>query len=67
MFISEMIVGFWFVPVVLFILIPLSTLCLWSVHKGLRAVIDKIEQVHKAAENERGNSFVKSVRPRHAV
>lgn len=44
MFISEFIVGLWFVPVVLFVVIPLSVLCAWSVHRLLRKIVDKIEQ-----------------------
>jgi membrane protein implicated in regulation of membrane protease activity len=67
MFISEVIVGLWFVPVVLFIAIPLSVLCVWSVHRLMRKTTERIEQAHlnaKAAQNE---SPVQSLRPRLAV
>lgn len=61
MFISEFIVGLWFVPVVLFVVIPLSVLCAWSVHRLFRKVGDKIEQV--ARDESRTPTF----RPRPAV
>ena len=60
MLISEFIVGLWFVPVVLFIAIPLTVLCAWTVHRLLRTAFGKVEQ---AASSARAPSF----RPRPAV
>ncbi len=61
MFISEFIVGLWFIPVVLFVVIPLSVLCAWSIHQLLRKVGDKIE------EAVRDESRVPNLRTRPAV
>jgi len=64
---AEMIVGLWFVPVVLFIIIPLSILCLWSVHKLMRKITDRIEQTHRSVKEARNDSRTSGLRPRHAV
>lgn len=61
MFMSEFIVGLWFVPVVLFIVIPLSVLCAWSVHRLLGKIGDRIERA--ARDESRAPTF----RPRPAV
>ena len=66
MLISEFIVGLWFVPVVLFIVIPLTVLCAWAAHQLLRKVGEKIEQTvagARASRDDRAPSF----RPRPAV
>ena len=66
MLISEFIVGLWFVPVVLFIVTPLTVLCAWSVHQLLRIVGEKIEgAVRSAADRRRASA--PSFRPRAAV
>ncbi len=46
---SEIIVGLWFLPVVLFILIPLSMLCVRTFIQPLRKVAKKTK---KGAEGE---------------
>jgi len=63
MLISEMIVCLWFVPVALFIIIPLSILCLWSIHKLMRKFVDQIEQTQSSAKEFRSENL----RPRQAV
>lgn len=67
MFNAEMIVGLWFVPVVLFIVVPLSVLCLWSVHRVLRKAVDGIEKAHASAKTARDESSAPALRPRPAV
>lgn len=64
---SEIIVGFWFVPVALFIVIPLSMLCIWTVHKFLGKIANKIELVHNSAKAARDEAPVSGLRPRAAV
>lgn len=66
MLISEFIVGLWFVPVVLFIVTPLTVLCAWSVHQLLRKVGEKIEQTARSAADRR-RTHAPSFRPRPAV
>lgn len=67
MFISEFIVSLWFVPVVLFIAIPLTVLCVWSVHQLLRKITERIEQAHVSAKAARNETPIQSFRPRPAV
>ena len=67
MLISEFIVGLWFVPVVLFVVIPLSVLCVWSVHRLMRKITERIEQAHLSAKAAQNKSPVQSFRPRPAV
>ncbi len=66
MLISEFIVGLWFVPVVLFIVTPLTVLCVWSVHQFLRKSGEKIEQAARSAAAQR-RTHPPSFRPRPAV
>ena len=66
MLISEFIVGLWFVPVVLFIVTPLTVLCAWSVHQFLRKVGENIEQAAGSAAARR-QTRAPSFRPRPAV
>jgi hypothetical protein len=66
MLISEFIVGLWFVPVVVFIAIPLTVLCAWSVHWLLRKAFDKVEQTASSARAKR-QARAPSFRPRPAV
>ena len=66
MLISEFIVGLWFVPVVLFISIPLTVLCAYSVHRLLRKVFDSVEQAAASARAKR-QARTPSFRPRPAV
>ena len=67
MLISELIVGLWFVPVVIFIAIPLFVLCVWSVHRLVRKITDRIEQAHLSSKTAQNESPVQSFRPRPAV
>ncbi|MFW2368628.1 MAG: hypothetical protein ACN4GW_19605 [Desulforhopalus sp.] len=67
MFISELIVSLWFVPVVLFVAIPLSVLCFWAVHRLMRRITERIELAHQNAEATRGETPVQRLRPRPAV
>ena len=66
MFMSEMIVGLWFVPVVLFIIIPLSILCLYAVHKLVSKVAERVEQTHQS-EKGLDTPRLPVFSPRHAV
>ena len=63
---SSLIVGLWFLPVMLFIIIPLSMLSIWSVHKLLKLVVEKLEQVVRNARVARDYRAPK-FRPRAAV
>lgn len=54
MFNPEIIVGLWFVPVVLFIIIPLSMLCVWTVYQLMMKLFGKIGLIHKSLD-EAGN------------
>lgn len=64
---AESIVGLWFVPVVLFIIIPLSMLCLWTAHNLLRKLTDKIGHIHKSPGEAGDGSYIPGLRPRAAV
>ena len=61
MYNSEMIVVLWCVPVVLFIIIPLSMLCVWTFHQLLRKITDKIELIYKSSKEARNESFGASI------
>jgi len=67
MFISELIVSLWFVPVVLFVAIPLSVLCVWSVHRLMIRITERIEQAHQSAKAAGNETSIQSFRPRPAV
>ena len=67
MFNSEMIVGLWFVPVVLFIAIPLAMLCIWTIHRALKRIADKIEQVHGIVKEAREKGYVAGLHPKSVV
>ena len=67
MFNSEMIVGLWFVPVVLSIVIPLAMLCIWSVQQVLKRVVDTLERAHRSSKEARKESHVGGYRTRPAV
>ncbi len=58
MFNSEMIVVLWSVPVVFFILMPLSMLCVWAFHQLLKKVTDKIKLIYKSSKKARDESYV---------
>ena len=67
MLISEFIVSLWIVPVVVFVVIPLSVLCAWSVHQLLRKIGDQAEQLAGSAKAARNQTSAPSFRPRPAV
>lgn len=57
MFISpEIIPVLWFLPVVLFILIPLTVLCIWSVHQVFKRFVENILQVPQTAKGRHEES-----------
>lgn len=67
MFNPEMIVYLWFVPVVLFIVIPLSVMCLWGVCQFFRNITDRIELDYKSINKAGNQSPVPNLRPRPAI
>ena len=67
MFISEFIVGLWFVPVVLFVVIPLAALCAWSAHQLLRICSEAVTQMVRKLTSARDDSPSPTFRPRAAV
>jgi len=67
MFNSEMIVGLWFVPVVLSIVAPLAILCVWSVHQLLKRITETFEKALKSVQEARDESPVGGYRIRPAV
>lgn len=67
MLISELIVILWCVPVVFFIIIPLSMLGLWSIYNLVRKITDQIEQTHRFAKKSFSLPPVKRLRHKHAV
>ncbi len=54
---SEGIVGLWFIPVVLCILVPLAMLCVWSVKQLFKKTGRKIERIEKSAKAKRGKTI----------
>lgn len=67
MFTAEMIVGLWFLPVILFVIAPLSLLCLWFVHRVLRKITDRVGQTYGSVVKAQSQSPSPRIRPRHAV
>ena len=59
---SEIIVGLWFVPVVVFILVPLAMLCVWSVIKFFKKIGSKIEHIEESAKEARDESLAESLK-----
>lgn len=57
MFNSEMIVVLWCVPVVLFILMPLSMLCIWACLQLFRKLARKTVQIHQAVKKAQDESY----------
>lgn len=65
---SELVVCLWFLPVVLFIITPLSVLCLWGFYRISRKVADGLEQQAKKTVEQAGSrTYATELRPRHAV
>ncbi len=60
---SEGIVGLWFVPVVLCILVPLAMLCAWSVMKLFKKTGSKIERIEESAKAVREESLTEGLQP----
>jgi len=60
---SNVIVGFWLVPVVLCILVPLVMLCVWWAMQVSKKMTGKIEQIEKSAKENRDESPVEGFQP----
>ncbi len=58
----EMIVGLWFVPSVLFILIPLSTLCVWTCFRFFKTLTEKIVLLQKTTGQVQGDPELVTLR-----
>ena len=58
----EIIVGLWFLPVVVFILVPLAMLCVWSVIQVFKKTGSKIEHIEESAKEERDESLAASLK-----
>ncbi len=54
---SEIIVGLWVVPVVLFIFIPLSMLCIWSCVQFLKKFSGNVVKVQKSVMEADSESY----------
>lgn len=59
---SEFIVGLWFLPVVLFILLPLSMFCVWTCVQYVRSTALKTASFPKAAKKIQGKAELAGVR-----
>lgn len=55
---SEIIAGLWFLPVVLFILIPLAVSCFSLVHQVLKIIVGNIGQAHRSTKKERESILI---------
>lgn len=55
---AETIAALWFLPVVLFILIPLSVSFISFIHHVLKLVVENMEQAHRSAQEERESFLV---------
>ncbi len=58
LFISEAIVGLWFVPVVLYILLPLSMLCIWSFVELLKKLAERGAMIHQSAKEKHDEHYI---------
>ena len=67
MFSSEIVVALWFVPVILFILIPLSMLGVWSVHLLMKRFTEKVERTVRNANAKSSKTPTPQFRPRTAI
>lgn len=67
MLMSEIIVGLWLVPVVVFIIIPLSMLCVWSVYRLCKSIYDQVVQSNMFADKKHDKSHVTGLHPKPAA
>jgi hypothetical protein len=58
----EIIVGLWFVPVVLCILVPLAMLSIWAVIQTFKKMVGENKPVGRAAKKEQGELFNKGLK-----
>jgi hypothetical protein len=58
--ITDAIVGFWLLPVTLFIIVPLVTLCGWAVIKPFRSLMKKRAKVNQNENLEEGIILTKA-------
>ena len=64
MFINpEIIPVLWFLPIVIFIWIPLTVLCIWSVHQVLKRFVENIVQASQTAKGRHEESVSSSLQP----
>ena len=59
----EIIAVLWFLPVVLFILIPLTILCIWSVHQLLKSIVENILQTSQSSKVVKEESSSPGIQP----
>lgn len=64
---SEMIIGLWFVPVVLCILVPLAMLCVWAVIQLPQKKERKTAQLDTSAKKVKDESFVENLQSHPAT
>lgn len=55
---AETIAALWFLPVVLFILIPLSVTLISLIHQVLKLAVENMEQAQRSAREERESFLV---------
>jgi len=60
---AEMIVGMWFVPVVLCILIPLVMLCVWYTIQMVKGTSQTVEEAENAINDNVDHVVVRSTQP----
>lgn len=61
MFNSELIVSMWFVPVVLFILVPLAMLIGWGIMRLSKKTTNKVKQIEDSTKEALDNVYVEKV------
>lgn len=66
MLMSELVVALWFVPVALFIVIPLSILPIYLIHRVIKKVVVRVKHVQKSVQDVQSTSRVSKLHPRHA-
>lgn len=57
MFTAEFIVGLWFLPVILFIIVPLIMLSAWSLYQLVGMINEKAEALRRSAKQASGKGY----------
>lgn len=57
MFTAEFIVGLWFLPVILFIIVPLIMLSAWSLYQLVGKIKEKAEAMRRLARQASGDGY----------